>query len=156
MCTWNSLQNSRRWFCCILKCCTLSENTVAQVFSSISTKHRKPYLVKVIKLITADSTLSLLWSYLQNWANDDQKQLPAPISTFCCQDECKNFDYWTTISSLLVYMHLRDRNCSLSIFVKIFKSIISSWSRWSCCLINPIPQAAVQTHMQVLVVPSSI
>ena len=39
---------------------------------------------------------------------------------------------------------------------KIFKSIISSWSRWSCCgLINPIPQAAVQTHMQVLVVPPS-
>ena len=29
-------------------------------------------------------------------------------------------------------------------------------SRWICCLIVPIPQAAVQTHMQVLVVPRSM
>jgi hypothetical protein len=61
-----------RWgISCILRCCALSENTVAQVFSYISTKHRKPsYLVKVIKLGTADSKLSLLWSYLKNWASN--------------------------------------------------------------------------------------
>ena len=152
MCTWKSLQNWRGGNCCILICWSLSENTVAQVFSSISTKHRKPYLVKVIKLIIADSNLSLLWSYLQNWANDDQKQVSAPILTFCCQYYCKKIYYGTIISSMLVYIHVRNRNCSLSIFVKIFKPIISSWSRWSCCLIDPIPQAAVQTHMQVRVV----
>ena len=114
------------------------------------------YLVKFIKLITVDSTLSRFWSYLQNGPNDDQKQLPAPILTFCCRYKCKKIYFSTIISSILVYINSLHKYYSLSIFGKIFNSIISSWSRWTCCLTDPIPQAPVQTHMQVLIVPSSM
>ena len=58
--------------------------------------------------------------------------------------------------SMLFYIYVQDRNCSLSILVEILSPIISSWSRWICCLIVPIPQAAVHSHMQVLVLPISM
>ena len=57
-------------FSCILRCCALSE-IITQVFSLICTLDRNNYLVKVIKLVIADSTMSRFCSYLENWANDD-------------------------------------------------------------------------------------
>ena len=149
--TWNSLQNWCSGISFILKCCTLSENTVAQVFSSISTKHRKPYLVKVIKLTTRTQHVSFLvissklskWRHKTTSSADSNFLLSILVQNFLSLND--NFVY------MLVYIHVRSRNRSLSIFVKIFNSIISSWPRRSCCLIDPLPKAAVQTHMEVLV-----
>ena len=61
-------------FSCILRCCALSEITIAQVFSLICTLDRNNYLVKVIKLVIADLTMSRFCSYLENWANDDENK----------------------------------------------------------------------------------
>jgi hypothetical protein len=59
-------------FSCILRCCALSEITVAQVFSLICTLDRNNHLVEVIKLVIADSMMSQFCSYLENWSNDDE------------------------------------------------------------------------------------
>ena len=58
------------------------------------------------------------------------------------------------ILSVLVYKHVRNRNLPLSIFEKIFRPIISSCSRSSCCLTVPIPQPAAQTNMKILELPN--
>jgi hypothetical protein len=86
-----------------LRCCALSEISVAQVFSSIFTVDRNNYLVKVIKLVViADSTMSRFGLYTQNGANDSN------------------------------FRHVQDG--------------------FAISLMVPIPQAAVQMHMQALVV----
>ena len=57
-------------FCDVVR--ALSEITVAQVFSLICTLDRNNYLVKIIKLVIADSMMSRFCSYLENSANDDE------------------------------------------------------------------------------------
>ena len=72
-------------------------------FSHLFLQNKKPHLVKVIKLITADSILSRFWSYLQNWANDDQN-IQVKLHVWCVP--CRKRRYiWYIMHPILDKMY---------------------------------------------------
>ena len=111
---------------CILRCCSLPEISVAQVFSLICALDKNNHLLKIIKLATADSTISrfcsLVYSKMRKrW----RKEILVAISNFCSRYRRKK-SIIERLPRLCQARYAHERNSNSSCIVNLLRDDIQS------------------------------